>query len=147
MQNLEKNVSGLVHVYPGSACEKQPGRGAWATLLEFNGHQKEFSGKADVTTNNRMALIAVISGLRSLLRPSAVQVITNSQYLQKGATEWIKSWRQDGRLSNGGIENAELWQEIDRLSGVHFVDWVWEKSEADPVVGRVARMAKDKMYQ
>jgi ribonuclease HI len=144
---MEKNVSGLVHVYPGSACEKQPGRGAWATLLEFKGHQKEFTGKADVTTNNRMALIAVIQGLRSLSRPSAVQVITNSQYLQKGATEWLKGWKRDGRLESGGVENSELWIEVERLSGVHFVDWIWEKSEVDPVVGRVAQLAKKTMYQ
>jgi ribonuclease HI len=135
-------MTGVVSVYPGSACEKQPGRGAWATVLSCNGRKKELVGRAQVTTNNRMVLIAVIKGLNSLVGQRAVQVITNSQYVQKGGKEWISNWMQDGRLDNGGVENAELWKEIYRLSNIHFVEWIWQKSDADPHALLVCKLAK-----
>lgn len=135
----------IIQVYPGSACQTQRGPGAWATLLSCGRHQKELFGNADVTTNNRMCLIAVIKGLRSLKAPSAVHVITYSQYVQKGASEWLKKWKADGRLSVGGVENVELWCEIDRLSHIHFIDWIWQSGNDNPTIHQVNAIARQSL--
>ena len=138
---------GVVNVYAGSACENQPGKGGWATLLVFNGHKKEIFGSATFTTNNRMELVAVINCLKSLKTSCVVQVITNSQYVQKGGKDWLKQWKIEGRLESVDIENSDLWREIDNLCHVHIIHWVRESKSNDADVSRVCELARFSMKQ
>ena len=83
------------------------------------------------TTNNRMALRSALEGLGALTRRCRVHFVSDSQYLVKGASEWIHGWKRRGWKRKGGpIENLELWQALDRVMGRHRVDWHWVRGHA-----------------
>jgi len=87
------------------------------------------------TTNNRMEVTAAIMVLRTLKKPGlSVQIRSDSQYLVKAASEWMKGWKARGwRRKEGELLNAELWQELDRLMAVHRTAWQSVKAHAgDP---------------
>jgi ribonuclease HI len=98
----------------------------------MGGHEKElFGGEAD-TTNNRMELTAVIRALEALRRPVHARVHTDSQYVQKGISEWIHGWKKRGwrTADKQPVKNAELWRELDELAARHHVEWHWVKGHA-----------------
>lgn len=112
-----------VELFTDGACSGNPGRGGWGALLRFNGVEKELSGGEMDTTNNRMEMMAVIQGLTALKKPSTVTVYTDSQYVQRGVTEWMKGWKAKGWPDR--IKNQDLWLRIDSLIGMHNVKFVW----------------------
>lgn len=116
-----------VELYTDGACSGNPGPGGWGALLVCRGTEREISGGDPATTNNRMELMAVISGLSVLKKPCRVTVHTDSQYVKNGMTTWIKGWKKNGfRTSSGtSVKNEDLWRELDRLSTVHEVVWKW----------------------
>jgi ribonuclease HI len=88
----------------------------------------EGSGADRHTTNNRMELMAVIQGLRTLTRPCRVELFTDSVYVGKGLSEWMANWKKNGwqrREKNKWqpVLNGELWQELDRLIQYHDVKY------------------------
>jgi ribonuclease HI len=95
-------------------------------------HRKEICGGEPSTTNNRMEMLAVIRALESLKRPSTVQVHTDSQYVQKGVSEWLAGWKRRGwRTADGKpVKNQDLWQELDALSRLHQIEWRWVRGHA-----------------
>lgn len=96
------------------------------------GHEKElFGGDAD-TTNNRMELMAVIEALRALKRPCKVVLHTDSQYVQKGISEWIHKWKARGwrTADKKLVKNVDLWMELDQARAQHDIDWRWIKGHA-----------------
>ncbi len=101
-------------------------------LLRWRGVEKEMSGGAAATTNNRMELTAVIQALRALKGPSVVALYTDSQYVQKAMTEWLAKWKaKDYRVKGGGLrKNHDLWRQLDELSQRHRVRWYWVKGHA-----------------
>jgi ribonuclease HI len=105
----------IVELFGDGACLGNPGPGGWAALLRFKGSEKEIYGGESLTTNNRMELMAVIEGLRSLTRPCRVAVTTDSQYVQKGITEWIHGWKKRGwrTADKKPVKNVDLWQALD----------------------------------
>ncbi|MFA5591841.1 MAG: ribonuclease HI [Micavibrio sp.] len=113
----------IVEIYTDGACSGNPGPGGWAALLRYNGHEKEISGGEKETTNNRMEMTAVIEGLAALKRPSNVHLYTDSQYVQKGVTEWMAGWKAKGWPAR--IKNQDLWQRIDRETARHKVRFHW----------------------
>ena len=122
----------LVEVYSDGACRGNPGPGGWGVLLRANGTEKElYGGEAD-TTNNRMELTAVIRALEALKRPSRVRLTTDSQYVQKGISEWVRSWKRRGwrTADRKAVKNLDLWLRLDELNGVHAVEWRWVKGHA-----------------
>ncbi len=121
-----------VELFTDGACSGNPGRGGWGAILRWRGHEKELHGGEPETTNNRMELQAVIQGLRALKKPSRVVVYTDSQYVQKGMSEWLKGWKaKDFRMKGGGYRpNHELWRELDALAREHQIDWRWIKGHA-----------------
>lgn len=116
-----------VEIYTDGACSGNPGPGGWGVLLRLGEVEKELSGGENPTTNNRMELLAAISGLEALTRPSMVKLYTDSQYVQKGITEWLPGWIKRGwkTADRKPVKNADLWQRLDAARAKHQVDFIW----------------------
>jgi ribonuclease HI len=112
-----------VEIFTDGACSGNPGPGGWAALLRYNGHEKEISGGEWETTNNRMEMMAVIEALAALKKPSRVDLYTDSQYVQRGVTEWMKGWKAKGWPAR--IKNQDLWVRIDSEMSRHDVTFHW----------------------
>ena len=119
-------------IYADGACRGNPGPGGWGVLLRAGGREREFCGGEVQTTNNRMELIAVIEGLLLLTQRSKVRVYTDSQYVQKGISEWIHDWKRRGwrTADRKPVKNEDLWRKLDEASRAHEVDWHWVKGHA-----------------
>jgi ribonuclease HI len=122
----------VVDLYTDGACKGNPGPGGWGALLRFGDHEKELCGGEPETTNNRMELTAVIEGLRALKRACKVRVHTDSQYVQKGISEWLANWRRRGWKTSEGkpVKNQDLWQALDQAVAEHEVEWFWVRGHA-----------------
>jgi ribonuclease HI len=116
-------MSKVVEIYTDGACSGNPGPGGWGAILRYDGHEKELSGGEKDTTNNRMEMMAVIKGLEALKKESTVHIYTDSQYVQKGVSEWMKGWKAKGWPAK--IKNQDLWQRIDTLIEGHKVKFHW----------------------
>ncbi|MDE2260832.1 MAG: ribonuclease HI [Betaproteobacteria bacterium] len=126
------NSSNFVEIYTDGACKGNPGPGGWGALLDCQGKQHELSGGAPQTTNNRMELTAVIEALKALKRPCAVIIHTDSQYVQKGMTEWIQGWQRNGwkTANRQPVKNADLWMILAQEVPRHKIEWRWVKGHA-----------------
>lgn len=112
-----------VEIFTDGACSGNPGPGGWGTIMRWNGHEKELSGGARETTNNRMELTAVIEGLAALSRRCRVELYTDSQYVQKGIDEYLAGWKAKGWPAR--IKNQDLWKDLDVLLQKHDVTLYW----------------------
>jgi ribonuclease HI len=121
-----------VDIYTDGACSGNPGPGGWGAILRHKEREKELFGYDPATTNNRMEMTAVIEALRTLKRPTPVRVHTDSQYVQKGMTEWIHGWKRRGWKTAGKdpVKNEDLWRTLDTLAAAHQVEWLWVKGHA-----------------
>ncbi len=121
-----------IEIYTDGACKGNPGRGGWGALLIAGEHKKELFGGERNTTNNRMELQAVIEALSVLKRPCEVIVHTDSQYVQKGISEWIHGWKARGwrTASKEPVKNVDLWQALDAAQAIHTIQWRWVKGHA-----------------
>lgn len=121
-----------ITIYTDGACSGNPGPGGWGALLIYGDHKKEIYGGDSDTTNNRMELQATIEGLNALKTPSVVEVYTDSTYVQKGITEWIHNWKKNNwrTAAKKPVKNADLWQELEKISKVHEVTWKWVKGHS-----------------
>jgi ribonuclease HI len=124
--------SSTVEIFSDGACLGNPGPGGWAALLRFRGEEKEIAGGEALTTNNRMELMAVIQALNTLKRACRVAVTTDSQYVQKGISEWIHGWKRKGwkTADKKPVKNADLWQQLDEAQMRHTVTWHWVRGHA-----------------
>nr|WP_173195896.1 ribonuclease HI [Geobacter sp. SVR] len=116
-----------VEIFCDGACSGNPGPGGYGAILRYNGHEKEISGGESLTTNNRMELTAAIEALARLTRPCRVIVTTDSQYLVKGITEWIKGWQSKGwqNSKKEPVVNRDLWERLLELTRQHTITWKW----------------------
>jgi len=121
-----------VQIITDGACQGNPGPGGWAAILRCGAHKKELFGWSPHTTNNRMEIAAAIEGLRTLKEPCLVEVVTDSEYLKKGITEWIHGWKRKGWITTGKkpVLNRDLWQRLDGLAAQHQAHWVWTRGHA-----------------
>ncbi len=134
-----------VELFADGACSGNPGPGGWGCLLRSGGVVRELSGGEPLTTNNRMELLGVISGLSALKRPCRVRVTTDSQYVKNGMTSWIFSWKKNGFRTSSGqpVKNVDLWRELDRLASLHEVSWHWVRGhDGHPENERVDLLAR-----
>lgn len=116
-----------VVAYTDGACSGNPGPGGWGAVLAWNGRERELSGGEAETTNNRMELMAAIRALEALKRPCPVKIVTDSQYVMKGITEWMDDWKARGWRTAGKkpVKNRELWERLDGQIQRHDVSWQW----------------------
>lgn len=121
-----------ISIWTDGACKGNPGTGGWGALLTYGRHEKEIYGGVVNTTNNRMELLAVIEALSLLTAPCEVHLYTDSQYVQKGMTEWISGWKQRGwrTAAKKPVKNADLWQQLDALCAQHQLRWHWVRGHA-----------------
>lgn len=121
-----------VYLFTDGACKGNPGAGGWGVLLRYGTHEKELFGGEAQTTNNRMELTAVLSGLKTLNRPCDVVICTDSQYVKNGMESWIHNWKKNGWKTAGRqpVKNADLWQQLDEQVARHRVRWQWVKGHA-----------------
>ncbi len=119
------------------ACSGNPGPGGWGVLMRaLDGvnvvKQRELQGGEPATTNNRMELMAAISALEALTRPSTIVIVTDSNYVKNGVTQWIHGWKRNGwkTADKKPVKNVELWQRLDAAQATHSVEWRWIKGHA-----------------
>ena len=122
-----------VEIFTDGACSGNPGPGGYGVILRYKGINKELSGGEHTTTNNRMELTAVITGLQALKEPCDVTLYSDSKYIidaiQKG---WAKKWKANGWMRNkkDPALNPDLWDKLLNLLEVHDVTFVWVKGHA-----------------
>jgi ribonuclease HI len=121
-----------VQIITDGSCIGNPGPGGWAAILRHGDKKREIYGSEPETTNNRMELQAAVEGLRALKEPCQVELITDSNYVKHGITEWIHRWKSNGWRTSGKkpVVNQDLWHALDELASQHHADWVWTKGHA-----------------
>ena len=121
-----------VEIFTDGACKGNPGPGGWGAILRSNGKERELSGGEQLTTNNRMELMAAIEALKALTKPCRVQLYTDSNYVRDGITRWIHGWRRNGWKTSDKkpVKNAELWQALLDATTPHRIEWHWVKGHA-----------------
>jgi ribonuclease HI len=121
-----------VHIATDGACKGNPGPGGWGAVLRFGSTEKELSGSAPDTTNNRMELMAAISALKALRKPCHITLSTDSVYVKDGITKWIHGWQARGwkTADKKPVKNVDLWQQLVEAVAPHHIDWVWVKGHA-----------------
>jgi len=122
-----------VLVFTDGACSGNPGPGGYGAILRYNDHEKEVSGGAANTTNNRMELMAVISALKLLKKPCEVVLTTDSQYVKNGITTWLADWKKRGwkTASKKPVANQDLWETLETLTKPHKITWEWVRGHSD----------------
>jgi ribonuclease HI len=108
-----------VEIWADGACDPNPGRGGWGCVLIYGQHRRELSGREDVSTNNRMELMAAIAGLEALKKPCAVRLCSDSQWLVKCAT---REWKRN--------MNLDLWERYDWAAMPHAIDCEWVRGHS-----------------
>jgi ribonuclease HI len=121
-----------VTIYTDGGAQPNPGDGGWAALLIYGDHERAISGGASGVTNNQMELTAAIRALEALKRPCEVEFHTDSQYLKRGITEWLPTWRSNGWMTalKKPVLNQELWMRLHDLSQQHRIRWKWTRGHA-----------------
>jgi len=121
-----------VEIFTDGACSLNPGPGGWGAILRYRNTEKEFSGGASWTTNNRMEMTAVVEALHALKEPCQVTVYTDSRYLKDGITSWIHKWKKNGwkTADKNPVKNQDLWIALDQAIQRHEVEWCWIKGHS-----------------
>ena len=143
--------SDLIEAFTDGACSGNPGPGGWGAILRWRGHEKELSGGERETTNNRMELMAAIRVLETIKGENRqVKIVTDSNYLRQGITQWIHAWRRKGwkTADNKPVKNKDLWQRLEAALKTHKVEWAWTKGHAGhPENERADALAREALKQ
>lgn len=127
-------------IYTDGACSGNPGKGGWGAVIRYGEYEKRINGGDKHTTNNKMELTAVIKALELLSRNCEIELYTDSQYVMKGATEWIFGWKK--KNFNKGtakeVKNIELWLALDKAMSRHKINWHWVKGHAGDKYNEIA---------
>ena len=120
-------MSPRVEIFCDGACSGNPGVGGYGAILRFGTTEKELSGATGETTNNRMEMTAAIEALAALKRPCIVTITTDSQYLVKGMTEWLRGWIRKGWVNSKKepVLNRDLWERLMEVTREHDITWAW----------------------
>jgi ribonuclease HI len=139
-----------VDIFTDGACSGNPGPGGWAAILRWRGTEKELSGFAADTTNNRMEMMAAIQGLEALRRGVRARLYTDSTYLSDGITQWIERWKRNGwrTAAKKPVKNEDLWRRLDAALQGHDVEWHWVKGHSGHAENeRADELARDRIKE
>ena len=122
----------IVHIFTDGACKGNPGPGGWGAIMKYGDHVKELNGYSSKTTNNIMEITAVIEALKSLTRPCAIILTTDSNYVKNGITQWIHNWKKKGwkTANKKPVKNKEWWLQLDVEVQRHQIEWKWVKGHS-----------------
>mgnify|MGYP001091610869 FL=1 len=140
-----------VEIFTDGACRGNPGPGGYGSIIRTRDQENEISGSAKNTTNNIMELTAAVVALKQLKKPCEVVLTSDSQYLVKGMTQWIKGWAKKGWItaSKQPVKNKAIWLELDQLNKIHKISWKWVRGHQGHAENErcdvLANMALDKM--
>jgi len=121
-----------VTIYTDGSCLGNPGPGGYGAVIEYQDRQKELAQGYQLTTNNRMEMLAAVAALDALKQPCSVDLTTDSQYLRQGIQQWIHNWKKNGwrTAAKKPVKNVDLWQQLDRQCQRHEVRWHWIKGHS-----------------
>ena len=121
-----------ITIYTDGACKGNPGEGGWGAFIEYNNEKVKLYGYEELTTNNRMEIIAAIEALRFIKVQSDIIIYTDSKYLMNGINTWIHGWKKNNwkTSSNKDVKNVDLWKIIDELNSNHSIEWIWVKGHS-----------------
>jgi len=137
-----------VDIFTDGACSGNPGPGGWAAILRWRDTEKELSGYAADTTNNRMEMMAAIQGVEALKRGVQARLYTDSTYVRDGITRWIERWKQNGwrTAAKKPVKNEDLWRRLDTALDGHQVEWHWVKGHSGHAENeRCDQLARDRI--
>ena len=122
----------MIKIYTDGACKGNPGVGGWGAIIMQGEKNIELFGGENETTNNRMELMAVIMALKEISSNLELTIYTDSTYVQKGISEWIKNWKVNNWRSSSKkpVKNKDLWIELDEAVGSRKINWEWVKGHA-----------------
>ena len=136
-----------VEIFTDGACSGNPGPGGWGAILRWKDQEKELSGGAIETTNNRMELTAVIEALKALKTRCVISLYTDSKYVMDGVNEWLPNWKKNNWQTahkKSSVKNIDLWQQLDELLPQHEILWNWVKGHnGHPENERVDKLARE----
>ncbi len=130
---MEQQTKKQVYIFSDGACSGNPGPGGYGVILRCEGREKELSGGEHQTTNNRMELMGVITGLEALKYPCKVTIQTDSKYVVDGIEKgWAKSWKKNNWIKSDKKPalNKDLWEKLLKLLEIHEVKFTWIKGHA-----------------
>lgn len=144
-----------VTIYTDGGCYPNPGPGGWAAILidALRGRQKQISGNASDTTNQRMELTAAIQALQALKAPCEIVIWTDSEYLIKGITEWVPGWIKRGwrTASKKPVKNRDLWEALHVEVQRHEINWKWVRGHSghpyNEKVDELATLAREALVE
>ncbi len=118
-----------VEIFTDGSCLGNPGPGGYGVVMRYKQHEKHLNNGYQLTTNNRMELLAAIKGLAELKESCQVDLTTDSQYVRQGITQWIHNWKKRGwkTADKKPVKNADLWQQLEKETERHTVEWHWVK--------------------
>lgn len=122
-----------ITIYTDGSCNPNPGAGGWgAIFINERGEQSELYGGEKNATNNQMEMMAAVMALEALESRCYITLYTDSQYVRKGITSWIKGWKRNGwkTASRKPVKNQELWIRLDELTRKHSIQWKWIKGHS-----------------
>ena len=144
-------MSKFIEIFTDGACRGNPGPGGWGAMLRYNDTERELSGAAPQTTNNRMELTAAIKALEALNEACRICLTTDSNYVKNGIEQWIKDWKRRAwrTAARRAVKNQDLWQRLDELAACHEIEWRWVKGHSGHAenerVDALANRAIDRM--
>ena len=125
-------IRNKIELFSDGACKGNPGLGGWGVLINNSKKFIELKGTQQQTTNNRMELIAVIEGLKSIKENAHIEITTDSMYVKNGINQWINTWKKNGwkTAAKKPVKNKDLWQELDELVQNYSIKWIWVKGHS-----------------
>jgi ribonuclease HI len=137
----------MIKIYTDGSCEPNPGPGGWAAVIQSESEEKILSGNHPNTTNNRMELQAALEALLAIQKPSQLAIYTDSEYLKRGITEWLPSWKaRNWKRKKGKLANADLWKALDAALEKHEIAWHWVRGHNGHIGNeRADRLARQAM--
>ena len=126
------DIRNKIELFTDGACKGNPGLGGWGVLIKNSKILNELKGVQQQTTNNRMELIAVIKGLKSIQENADIEITTDSMYVNNGINQWIDNWKNNGwkTTAKKPVKNKDLWQELDELVQNYSIKWIWVKGHS-----------------